>query len=72
MDVDRLDRLWGASFGWDPTVLFGFCDANRGVPQVLNPYILIIWTNIKVVGLGMLSVGQHLALSRPNLSIIRP
>ena len=58
--------------GQDLTVLFGLCDAGRGVPQVLNPSILIIWTKIKVVGLGMLSAGQHLALLRPNLSIIRP
>ena len=57
--------------GRDLTVLFGLCDAGRGVPQVLNPSILIIWTKIKVVGLGMLSAGQHLALLRQNLSIIR-
>ena len=57
--------------GRDLMVLFGLCDAVRGVPQVLNPSILIIWTKIKVVGLGMLSAGQHLALSRQHLSIIR-
>ena len=54
------------------TVLFGLCDAKRGVLQVLNPSILIVWTQLKVVGLGMLSAGQHLALLCPNLSIIRP
>ena len=53
-------------------MLFGLYDARRGVPQVLNPSILIAWTQLKVVGLRMLSAGQHLALSRQNLSIIRP
>ena len=58
--------------GRDLTVLFGLCDAGRGVPQVLNPSILIVWTQLKVMGLRMLSVGQHLAVLCPNLSIRRP
>ena len=53
-------------------MLFGLYDARRGVPQVLNPSILIAWTQLKVVALRMLSAGQHLALSRQNLSIITP
>ena len=57
--------------GRDLTVLFGLCDAKRGVPQVLNPSILIVWTQLKVVRLRTLSAGQHLALLHPNLSIIR-
>ena len=58
--------------GRDLTVLFGLCDAGRGVPQVLNPSIFIVWTQLKVMGLRMLSVGQHLALLGQYLSIIRP
>ena len=58
--------------GRDLTVLFGLCDAGRGVPQVLNPSILIIWTKIKVVGLGMLSAGQHLAVLRQNMLATKP
>ena len=53
-------------------MLFSLYDTRRGDPQVLNPSIIIVWTQLKVVGLGMLSAGQHLALLRPNLSIIRP
>ena len=56
----------------DLTVLFSLCDAGRGVPQVLNPFILIIWAPLKVVGLRMLSAGEHLAILCPNLSITRP
>ena len=56
----------------DLAVLFGLYDAPRDVPQVLNPFILIVWTQLKVIGLRMLSVGQHLALLCPNLSITRP
>ena len=53
-------------------VLFGLCDAGRGVPQVFNAFIVIAWTQLEVISLRMLFVGQHLALLRPNLSIIRP
>ena len=56
----------------DLTVLFGLCGTKRGVPQVVDPSILIAWTQLEVVGLKMLSAGQHLALLRQNLSIIRP
>ena len=56
----------------DLTVLFGLCDAGRGVPQVFNPFIVIVWTQLKVMSLRMLSVGQHLAVLCPNLSVIRP
>ena len=56
----------------DLMVLFGLCDASRGVPQVLNTFILIVWTQLRVVGLRMLSVDQHLAVLHPNLSVTRP
>ena len=56
----------------DLTVLFGLCDVGRGVPQVLTTSILIVLIKLGVVGLRMLSAGQHLALLRPNLYIIRP
>ena len=56
---------------WDLAVLFCFSDAGRGVPQVLNPSIVIVWTQLKVVGLRMLSAGQHLAILRPNLLVAR-
>ena len=39
---------------------------------MINPSISIVWTQLKVVDLEMLSPGQHLALLHPNLSIIRP
>ena len=58
--------------GQDLMVLFGLCDAGRGVPQVFNPFIVIVWTQLKVMSLRMLSVGQHLAVLCPNLSIRRP
>ena len=56
----------------DLMVLFGLSGAPRDIPQVLNPSIVIVWTKLKVMGLRMLSVGQHLALLCPNLPIIRP
>ena len=56
----------------DFAVLVAMNDMGRGVPQVFNPFIVIVWTQLKVVDLGMLSAGQHLVLLRPNLSIIRP
>ena len=39
---------------------------------MLNTFILIVWTQLRVVGLSMLSAGQHLAVLRPNLSVTRP
>ena len=62
----------GGTHEWDLTVLFGFWDASRGVPQVINPLILVLWTQLNIMALRMLSVGQHLALLNQNLSIIRP
>ena len=38
---------------------------------MLNPSILILLIQVRVVGLRMLSKGLHLALLRPNLSAIR-
>ena len=53
-------------------MLFGLCDAGRGVPQVFNAFIVIAWTQLEVISLRMLSVGQHLAVLCPNPSITRP
>ena len=58
--------------GRDLMVLFGLCDAGRGVPQVFNAFIVIAWTPIEVISLRMLSVGQHLAALCPKPSITRP
>ena len=43
-----------------------------GVPQVLNPSILIVLIQLRVLGLRTLSIVQHLAVLRPNLSVTRP
>ena len=56
----------------DLMVLFGLCGASRGFPQVLNTFILIVWTYLGVLGLRMLSAGQHIAILCPNLSATRP
>ena len=56
----------GDGFKRDLTVLFGLCGTKRGVPQVVDPSILIAWTQLEVVGLKMLSTGQHLALFIPK------
>ena len=56
----------------DLMVLFGLCDTGRDVPQVFNPFIVIVWTKLKGMGLRMLSVGQHLALLCQILSIRKP
>ena len=45
---------------------------SRGVPQVVDPSLLIKSTELEVVDLKMLFKGQHLALLRQNLSVIRP
>ena len=58
--------------GRDLMVLFGLCDAGRGVPRVFNAFIVIAWTQLEVISLRMLSVGQHLAVLCPNPSITRP
>ena len=58
--------------GRDLMVLFGLCDAGRGVPQVFNAFIVIAWTQLEVISLRMLSVGQHLAVLCPKPSITRP
>ena len=50
------------------TVFFGLCDAPRDVPYVIDPSILMLWIQLRVVGLGMLSEGLHLSLVHPNLS----
>ena len=39
--------------------------------QVLNISILIILIQLRVLGLRMLSTGQHVAVLRPNLSVTR-
>ena len=55
----------------DPTVLFGLCDAPRDVSQMLDTSILIVWIQLRVVGLRMLSTGLYLSLLHPNLFITR-
>ena len=55
----------------DLTVLFGLCGAPRDVSQVLNPSILIVWIQVWVMDLRMLSAGLHLSLLHPNLFITR-
>ena len=45
---DRLHRsVWfvdgDKEFRLDLTVLFGLCNRMRGVPQVPNPFIVILW-----------------------------
>ena len=55
----------------DLTALFGLCGAPRDVPQVLNPSIVIVWTQLRVLGLRMLSAGLYLSLLHPNLFITR-
>ena len=57
--------------GQDLTILFCLCDAGRGVQQVLNPSILILLIQVRVVGLQMLSKGLNLALLRRNLSVTK-
>ena len=52
-------------------MLFGWCDTSRGVSQVLSTSILIVWTQLGVVSLRMLSVSQHFTGLRPNLSVTR-
>ena len=53
------------------TDVFVHSQGSGGVQQVLNPSILILLIQLRVVGLRMLSKGLHLALLRPNLSAIR-
>ena len=55
----------------DLTVLFGWCDSPKYVTEVLNPLIVIVWIQLRLVGLRMLSMGLHLAHLGPNLSIIK-
>ena len=39
---------------------------------MLNPSIIIVWIQLRVADLKMLSAGEHLAVLRPNLSVTRP
>ena len=55
----------------DLTVLFGLCDSPKYVTEVLNPLIVIVWIQLRLVGLRMLSMGLHLAYLGPNLSILK-
>ena len=52
-------------------MLFGLCDGGRGASQMLTPPIVIVWVQLRHVGLTMLSECLNLALSHPNLSVIR-
>ena len=55
----------------DLTVLFGLCGAPRDVSQVLDTSIFIVWIQLRVLGLRMLSAGLYLSLLHPNLFITR-
>ena len=55
----------------DLTVLFALSGAPRDVPQVLNPSIVIVWIQLRVLSLRMLSAGLYLSLLHPNLFITR-
>ena len=44
----------------------------EGDSQVLNTCILIVLIQLRVVGIRMLSKGQHLAVFPPNMSATRP
>ena len=55
----------------DLMVLFGLSGAPRDIPQVLNPSIVIVWIQLRVLGLRMLSAGLYLSLLHPNLFITR-
>ena len=53
------------------TDVFVHSQGLGGVPQVLNPSILIVLIHFRVVGLRVLSTGLHISLLRPNLSARR-
>ena len=55
----------------DLTVLFGWCDIPKDISQVINTSILILWIQLRVVGLGMLAAGLYISLLLPNIPIIR-
>ena len=55
----------------DLTVLFGLCDSPKYVTEVLNPLIVIVWIQLRLVGLRMLSMGLNFAHLGSNLSIIK-
>ena len=54
------------------TDVFVHSQGLGGVPQVLNTCVVIVLIQLRVLGLMMLSTGQHLADLRPNLSVTRP
>ena len=54
------------------TDVFVHSQGLGAVPQVLNHSILILLIQLRVVVLRILSVGQHLTVSCPNLYIRRP
>ena len=51
--------------------LFGLWDSPKYVTEVLNPLIVIVWIQLRLVGLRMLSMGLHLAHLGQNISIIK-
>ena len=55
----------------DLGVLFGLCDSPKYVTEVLNPLIVIVWIQLRLVGLRILSMGLNLAHLGPNLSTIK-
>ena len=53
------------------TEVFGYSEGHRGVSQILNTSVLIVWIHLSVVSLWILSTGLHPALLRPNLFVTR-
>ena len=54
------------------TDVFVHYQGLEGESQVLNTSILIVLIQLRVVGLRILSKGQHLAVLPPNMSATRP
>ena len=50
-------------------VMFGLYNASTHVSQVFNSFILIIWIQLNVVGLRMLSAYFYPSLLHPNLFV---
>lgn len=69
----RYWSLWSTVAGSprsDMTVVFSVCDIPKGVSQVLDPpLIVIVWIQLRLVGLNMLSKCLHLVHFGPKLSI---
>ena len=54
------------------TEFFAHSEGSGAIPLALNPSILIVWVQLRVVGVKILSTGLHCAVLRPKQSLIRP